>query len=307
MSPRRPEVSGILLLDKPAGITSNGALSRAKRCLGERKAGHTGALDPMATGLLPLCFGEATKISAFLLDADKAYEAELLLGITTDSGDADGTVIATAEVPQLDRAVLEPVLERFRGAIEQVPPMVSALKHQGRRLHELARAGIEVERKPRPVRIERLELIALDPPRLRIAVDCSKGTYIRSLAMDIGAALGCGAQLTALRRTRSGPFRLAGAITLEALEKLDRAQARALLLSPEAALPDWPVIELNGSEAAAILHGQTVATDRPAMDGVRMHASGVFLGLGQIDRDGRLSVRRLFRMDDQQPGLQNCS
>lgn len=296
MSARRPEVSGILLLDKPSGITSTAALARAKRVLGERKAGHAGALDPMATGLLTLCFGEATKISAFLLDADKAYEAELLLGVSTDSGDADGAVLATAAVPALDRATLEAVLDRFRGPIEQLPPMKSALKHQGRRLYELARAGIEVERPRRPVRIETLELLALALPRLKIRVRCSKGTYIRSLAMDIGDALGCGAHLTALRRTASGPFRLADAITLDKLQALSRQQARARLLSPEAALPDWPRIDLDVAQVAAIRQGRAVKTDHASSAGVRMYADCGFVGLGAIDAAGVLRVRRLFHM-----------
>lgn len=298
MSASRPAVSGILLLDKPAGMTSTAALSRAKRCINERKAGHTGALDPMATGLLPLCFGEATKISAFLLDADKSYAAELLLGETTYSGDADGEVTSTASVPDLTAADLEPVLERFRGPILQVPPMVSALKHQGRRLHELARAGIEVERPPRPVRIDRLELIGKELPRIRIRVDCSKGTYIRSLAMEIGEALGCGAHLTALRRLRSGPFELHNAVTLECLQQLSVAQARDRLLAPDAALPDWPLVQLNADQTEAVSHGKSIQLDWAAADGVRMYKGARFLGLGQIEIDGMLKVRRLFHLPE---------
>ena len=225
--------SGILLLDKPRGLTSNQALGRAKYLLGLRKAGHTGALDPMATGLLPLCFGEATKVSAFLLDADKGYLAEARLGVATDSGDADGEEIARQPVPDLDRARVEQALEEFRGPIDQVPPMYSALKHNGKRLHELARAGIEVDRPPRRVTIFNLDLLALEGDRLTLRVQCSKGTYIRSLAMDLGERLGCGAHLTALRRERSGPFELRDAVTLDDLEALgSEPERRALLRVP---------------------------------------------------------------------------
>ncbi|MEX2499277.1 MAG: tRNA pseudouridine(55) synthase TruB [Wenzhouxiangellaceae bacterium] len=286
--------SGILLLDKPLGLTSNAALSRVKRILGIRKAGHTGALDPLATGLLPLCFGQATKVSAFLLDADKEYLAEVRLGETTASGDAEGEVLERREVAALTRADAEDVLERFRGPIEQVPPMYSALKHKGRRLHELARAGIEVERKPRPVTIYRLDLLELDPPLISLRVRCSKGTYIRSLATDIGEALGCGAHLSALRRTASGPFSLEDAVTLEALEEMDVDRARGLLLPSDAALPQLPAVELDDVAAVDIGHGKPVATGHPAAELVRIYAAGGFLGLGQVDEKGLLQVRRLF-------------
>mgnify|MGYP006288020815 CR=1 FL=1 len=289
--------SGILLLDKPAGLTSNQALGRVKRLLGIRKAGHTGALDPMATGLLPLCFGEATKISAFLLDADKRYLAELKLGVTTDSGDADGAVTASADVPMLDRDDIEPVLARFRGAIEQVPPMVSALKHKGKRLHELARAGIEVERKPRPVTIHTLDLLDVERDRLTLRVDCTKGTYIRSLGMDIGDALGCGAHLTALRRERSGPFDLVDAVDLDTLESNGEAAARARLLPADLALADRPSVELDAERAARLQQGQAVDAEGEAADPVRIYSEGVFLGLGRVDERGILRPRRLFNPD----------
>lgn len=290
----RPTDSGILLLDKPAGITSNQALGRAKRVLGIRKAGHTGALDPLATGLLPLCFGEATKVSAFLLDADKGYLAEVRLGERTASGDAEGEVIERAAVPALDRALLESVLDRFRGEIDQVPPMYSALKHQGRRLHELARAGVEVERKPRRITIHALELLDFDDRRLTLRVACTKGTYIRSLAMDIGAALGCGAHLSALRREKSGPFALADAIALDALQALEPAAARALLLPADRALISLPQIHLDAAAADALGHGRAVAVAAATADPVRMYSGNRFLGLGRIDANGMLRVRRLF-------------
>ena len=203
----RRVVDGVLLLDKSQGVSSNGALQTARRLLNAAKAGHTGTLDPMASGLLPLTFGEATKFSQMLLDADKVYEAVVQLGVDTDSGDADGAVIATRPVA-VDRAALEAVLTRFRGEIEQVPPMYSALKRDGKALYEYAREGIELEREARRVTIHALELLDFAGERFAIRVHCSKGTYIRSLAMDIGAALGCGAHLCALRRTAIGAFEL---------------------------------------------------------------------------------------------------
>ena len=289
--------SGILLLDKPRGLTSNAALGRAKWLMGLRKAGHTGALDPMATGLLPLCFGEATKVSGFLLDADKGYRAEILLGQTTDSGDADGEVTATAAVPELDRAMLETVLDRFRGPIDQIPPMYSALKHNGKRLHELARAGVEVKREPRRVTIHRLDLVELDSPRMTLEVECSKGTYIRSLAMDLGEQLGCGAHLTGLRRFCSGPFSLDQAITLEVLEAMSPDQRRAALLPPDAALLEFPEVRLDDGQAGDIRHGRKVALMQDPVEAVRMYAGDGFLGVGEIGPDGMLRVRRLFRTD----------
>jgi len=293
MSSEKP-ADGILLLDKPAGITSNAALTRAKRVLSIRKAGHTGALDPLATGLLPLCFGEATKVSAFLLDSDKGYIAEIALGAETASGDAEGELVARAQVPEIDAEALESVLAEFRGSIDQIPPMYSALKHQGKRLHELARAGIEVERKPRPVVIHALELLDRGVDRLRIRVVCSKGTYIRSLAVDIGRAMGCRAHLASLRREICGPFSIGDAITLEALEDLSGDEARGLLIGADAALPGWPRIEVESAAAADIGHGRAVATGRGPEDRVRIYAGGRFLGLGRIDAGGMLRIRRLF-------------
>lgn len=287
--------SGILLLDKPRGITSNAALGRAKRVLNIRKAGHTGALDPLATGLLPLCFGQATKVSGLLLDADKSYVADIELGSETDSGDAEGTVVERHEVPGISADRVESVLARFRGEIDQVPPMYSALKHQGRRLHELARAGIEVERKPRRVTIHDLELLDRGPSRLTLRVRCSKGTYIRSLAVDIGRVLECGAHLAALRRDASGPFSLREAIALDDLEIMSEEDARARLLPPDRALLDWPRIDLDADAADEIRHGRTVPTDCPPSEGIRMYTGNRFLGLGRLDEGGVLRVRRLFK------------
>lgn len=290
---RRP-VDGVLLLDKPQGLSSNTALQRARRLLNAAKAGHTGTLDPMATGLLPLTFGEATKFSQMLLDADKTYEAVVQLGVETDSGDAEGKVLATRPVT-VDRAALEAALARFRGEIEQVPPMYSALKRDGKALYEYARAGIELEREARRVTIHALDLLDFDGERFALRVHCSKGTYIRSLAMDIGAALGCGAHLAALRRTAIGGFDLAGAVTLEALEAAGEGGRDALLAPVDALVADFPVLKLDEEAARALLQGRTLALPG-AHPGERVRAYGPagFLGLAQWQDDGRLAARRLI-------------
>ena len=251
--PRRA-VHGVLLLDKPIGLSSNDALQKAKRLFRAEKAGHTGTLDPLATGLLPLCFGAATKFSQVSLDADKAYRATLMLGTTTTTGDAEGTVRQQRPV-RLDRAAIEAACARFTGAIKQVPPMHSALKHQGRALYEYARAGVEIDRAPRALTIHRIDIVAWQDATLVLDVVCSKGTYIRTLAEDIGEALGCGAHLAALRRTASGPLTLAGAVTLPALEAMTEAERDACLLRPDTLLADWPEIRLPADEAARFLTG----------------------------------------------------
>ncbi len=287
--------NGILLLDKPPGISSNAALSRVKRLLGIKKAGHTGTLDPLASGLLVLCFGEATKVSAFLLDADKGYEAELHLGVTTDSEDAEGEIIAEREVPALDEAAIEAVLKRFRGDIEQVPPMYSALKHKGQRLYELARKGETVERPPRAVTIRELTLLDLELPRVRLAVRCTKGTYIRSLARDIGEALDCGAHLSGLRRTLSAPFHVDAAVSFEALDALERDQARSLLLPPDRALEHLPGVHLDADQTRRARHGQTIAGLSEVHEGsVRIYGEDTFIGIGEMDGQGRLRPKRLL-------------
>ena len=289
------QVDGVLLLDKPIGMTSNDALQKARRLFSAARGGHTGTLDPLASGLLPLCFGEATKFSADLLDADKTYEAELHLGVTTDSGDAEGRVAATAAV-DVDAEAISGVLARFTGRLAQVPPMHSALKRDGRPLYELARQGIEVERQPREVTIHALECLGLAGDRLRLRVACSKGTYVRVLAADIGAALGCGAHLSALRRTRVGKLDLAAAVTLAALESLDETTRPAMLLPVDALLAGLPALELDGLAAQRFRHGNPVDLPSGIADKARVYAEGRLLGLGEARADGRLWPKRLVQL-----------
>jgi len=293
VKPARQPVDGVLLLNKPVGITSNAALQKAKWLLNAKKAGHTGTLDPFADGLLPLCFGEATKFSAYLLDADKHYRAVLQLGVTTTTGDPEGEILATRDV-RTGRAEIEAVLPRFMGEIEQIPPMHSALKHQGRPLYEYARAGIEIDRPPRKVTIRSLEMIECAPPRVVLDVQCSAGTYIRTLAQDIGAALGCGAHLTALTRLGSGGFKLEQAQSLAELEALDPAQRHALLLPADCLVAHLPAVQLEDADAAALCQGRSIThvTAEPGL--IRAYtASNTFIGLVNADT-GQLVPRRLI-------------
>jgi len=287
-------VDGVLLLDKPLGLTSNDALQKARRLFSAAKGGHTGTLDPAATGLLPLCFGEATKFSADLLDADKTYEATVQLGATTDSGDAEGQVIATSPVT-VSEADVRQALPRFTGAIEQIPPMHSALKRNGRPLYELARKGIEVERAPRAVTIHALELLDFAGDRLTLRVRCSKGTYIRVLATDLGQALGCGAHLTGLRRTAVGDLDLNGAITLAELEALAE-EARSSRLQPvDALLQSLPALAIAGEAAERFSHGNPVDLPDGLAGKIRVYADGRLLGVGEPGIDGRLWPKRLVQ------------
>jgi tRNA pseudouridine55 synthase len=296
-------LNGILVLDKPDGASSNRVLQRVKHLYGAAKAGHTGSLDPMATGVLPLCFGEATKLSQFLLDADKAYESTFVLGVATETGDAEGRERARASAAGLSEVDIETALRPFRGDIEQVPSMYSAIKHEGRPLYELARQGIEIERKPRAIRIDEYSLLAFRPgetAQIDVRVRCSKGTYIRSLAEDLGAALGCGAHVSRLRRTRSGPFSLEDAVSLPALESLhergDQAAMDALLLPASAALADMPEVLLSDSAGFYLRQGQAVLVPNAPCDGMVRCAlkGGEFLGIGEILDDGRVAPRRLM-------------
>ncbi|NLZ39862.1 MAG: tRNA pseudouridine(55) synthase TruB [Comamonadaceae bacterium] len=252
--PPRRALHGVLLVDKPLGWTSRDALAKAMGLLRAAKGGHTGTLDPLATGLLPLALGAAAKFAQVNLEADKRYRATLRLGERTSTGDGEGEVVERREL-RCGRADVEAVLARFMGAIEQLPPMHSAVKQGGRALYEYARAGVAVERRPRRVTIHRIALVAWEPPLATVDVHCSKGTYIRTLAEDIGAALGCGATLAALRRTASGPFDVADAITPDALAALDDDARLARLLPPDALLAGWPAVQLAEAEAARFLTG----------------------------------------------------
>lgn len=290
--PRRI-VDGVLLLDKPQGMTSNAALQSARRLFNAAKAGHTGTLDPMATGLLPLTFGEATKFSQILLDADKTYEAGVRLGVETDTGDAEGEVVRRSPVA-VDGAQLHAVLARFRGEIEQVPPMHSALKRDGKPLYEYARAGIEVERAARRVVIHALELLDHAEDHFSIRVRCSKGTYIRSLAMDIGAALGCGAHLDSLRRTAIGPFELAQSVALPTLEAASLSQRDALLAPVDALVGHFDRVDLDPVQAAFALQGRALRLAGQGAGIVRLYDGGRFLGLAEWHEDGSLRPKRLI-------------
>ena len=293
--PKGDPVDGVLLLDKPAGITSSGALAKARWLLGARKGGHTGTLDPLATGLLPLTFGEATKFSADLLDADKAYEARVRFGVTTSTGDGEGEVTGRGQV-QFSHGELEAALSHFTGTIRQVPPMHSALKREGRPLYELARAGRQVERAPREVRIDRLELLAFADDGALLRVDCSKGTYVRVLAEDIGARLGCGAYLAGLRRTRVGALCLDGAMSLADLEALDLPARRARLLPLDALLASLPSVELSETDAGRFAHGQRLPLRIAPAPRVRVYARDAqLLGVASIDEYGVLAPQRLVQ------------
>lgn len=298
----RRAVHGVLILDKPRGFSSNAALQKVRWLLNAEKAGHTGSLDPLATGVLPLCFGEATKFSQYLLDADKGYETLMQLGVTTSTGDAEGEVLERREVA-VTREDIEALLPRFRGDIQQVPPMYSALKKDGQPLYKLARAGEVVEREARSVTISRLELLAFENGQARLSVSCSKGTYIRTLVEDLGQLLGCGAHVAELRRTQAGPFTLAQAVSLEELEKAHaEGGAEALdrfLLPVDCGLQDWPVVQLTEHSAYYWLHGQPVrAPGAPAQGLMRVEDhEGRFIGIGEASDDGRVAPRRLIRSE----------
>ena len=297
---KRVPVHGVLLLDKAAGHSSNDVLIKAKRLFNAEKAGHTGTLDPFATGLLPLCFGEATKFAQDLLEADKTYETVVHLGLRSDTGDTEGVILETLPV-DVTPAQIESVLEKFRGPIDQVPPMYSALKRDGKPLYEYARAGITLEREARPIVIHLLEFVRYEAPFLTLRISCSKGTYIRVLGEDIGAALGCGGHLNALRRTQVGSLVLADAVTLEQLAAVDEDQRTALLAPVDALLASFPVLSLDDELARRFLHGQRLSLGKeaialPASAGrVRVYrASDVcLLGTGLMQEFGVLAPERL--------------
>ena len=303
-------VDGILLLDKPQGVSSNHVLQVAKRLFGAAKAGHTGALDPLATGMLPLTFGEATKFSQFLLNANKRYQTTAKLGIRTDSSDADGKVIATANVGDdiTQGRIASLLVEHFTGEIEQVPSMFSALKHNGQPLYKLARQGVQVEVKPRRVTIFSIEIMAFRGDEVDLDICCSKGTYIRSIVEDLGLLLGCGAHVKMLRRLDSGPYLAKNMITLDELREIAEPKAPdesqesiqtrldALLLAPWSAIEDAPVIELTAEHCQLIRQGQKVSVEHRPVSLIRIHEKGsnTFLGIGEVTDDRRLKPTRLL-------------
>ena len=292
-------IDGVLLLNKPVGLTSNTALQKAKRLLNAQKAGHTGTLDPFADGLLPLCYGEATKFSHYLLDADKTYRAVMQLGIATTTGDPEGDITQSRPVT-VSCDDVRVALANFRGEIEQIPPMHSALKHQGRPLYEYARAGIAIDRPPRRITIHSLDLIDCSLPQISFSVRCSSGTYIRTLAQDIGATLGCGAHLIALTRTESGAFRLEDAYTLERLETITPEERIGLLLPSDCLVMHLPEIHLDNPDRMALCQGRSFKSEFSAAPLVRVYASEhFFLGLAEVDTEGRVVSKRLINTSSQ--------
>ncbi len=282
-------MNGVVVIDKPGGLTSFDVVARVRRALGERRVGHTGTLDPMATGVLPVAVGEATKLAPFLLAEDKGYRGELELGYTTASLDAEGEVVARGDAGGVTREALAAAMAAWVGAREQIPPMVSALRHGGRRLHELARAGIEVERAARPIVVERFELLWFEAPRAGFEVACSKGTYVRSLVRDVGAALGCGATLTALRRTRSGRFTLDDAVPLAAVTRA------AALVPPPDAIAHLPAVRLDGAALTSVRNGRPLpAADTREGAVVRLLTPEGALAAVAQSRSGRLSYLRVL-------------
>ena len=296
---RGRSVNGVLLLDKSAGMTSNKALQQVKHLFNAAKAGHTGSLDPLATGMLPICLGEATKISAFLLDADKRYRASCRLGVTTTTGDADGEVVMTRDCSGVVKKDIERCIPDFSGSISQIPPMYSAVKHQGQRLYALAREGIEVERKPRTVRIHELQLISLNGDIAELEVACSKGTYIRTLVEDMGEVLGCGAHVVQLRRLSVGPFE-GDMVTIDELSAIaDSGGFAALdqcLLPIDSGIAHWPDVHLDPDAAFYMRQGQPIQVPHAPTEGwVRIYDKSQFLGVGEIQDDGRVAPRKMIQ------------
>lgn len=297
-------IHGILLLDKRLRVSSNRALQEVRRLFNANKAGHTGSLDPLATGLLPLCFGEATKVSALMLDDNKRYQVLVQLGVMTDTGDAEGQVLETRPVPELSRDDVLACLEKFTGEIDQVPPMYSALKHNGKKLYELAREGKSIERKARRISIFELKLLDFSRDQLKLEVFCSKGTYIRSLAEDIGHDLGCGGTVKELRRLEAGQFSINDAKTIEELTAMDERSLMQCLISVDQPLQAMPAVQLSDEQAVCIQYGQALDWQEASLQGmVRMYHESVFLGLGERLLDGKLAPRKLFNMSNQLKGV----
>lgn len=301
----RQRVTGVLLLDKPRGMTSQGVVTRVKRLYSAEKAGHTGTLDPAAEGLLPICLGEATKFSNLLLDADKGYWAAVRLGITTTTGDLEGEVQTITDFPAR-REDVERVLTRFTGVIAQVPPMYSAVRHGGKRLYEIARAGQTVARAPRQVEVKKLDLVALDGHMLQIRLLCSKGTYVRVLAEDIGAALGCGASLAGLRRTRVGEFQIEDAISLAEIEASDGSARLARLLPADALAARLPRVELEAAAAGQLAAGRVVCEPAAVHTQALARVYGPehrFLGVARIGAGGAIVPHRMMASSSSKTGI----
>ncbi|MDC9719492.1 MAG: tRNA pseudouridine(55) synthase TruB [Gammaproteobacteria bacterium] len=319
--PKGRDISGIVILDKPTGMSSNHALQRVKRMFGARKAGHTGALDPLATGLLPICLGEATKFSQFLLDSDKRYQTKAQLGVRTDSSDADGKVVETKACDHITLADVEAQLPQFRGLISQVPSMFSALKYQGQPLYKLARAGKTVEVKPRQVTIHNLQLMGFENTQIQMDISCTKGTYIRSIVEDLGLSLGCGAHVSQLRRLQAGPFVADQMVTLEDLQAIidDATMGQVvvegqwpditpafdaldqLLMPVDTAVLSLNAVQLAAHQIEALQQGKVIdhATDYAQLDVVRAYGStatntNAFIGLVEVQPEGRLKAKRLM-------------
>ena len=302
LMPRRRKgrkVDGIIVVDKPQGISSNDAVQQVKRLYGAQKVGHTGSLDPLATGVLPLCLGEGTKFSQYLLTSDKRYWVRIKLGVATASGDADGETIAQTDASHITRNDVENALSQFRGEIEQVPSMYSALKHNGQPLYKLARQGIEVERPARQVTVFSNEMTAFDGPELELEIHCSKGTYVRSIAEDLGQALGVGGHVIALRRRSAGPFMEEHALTLEYLaEQREHGSLDKLLRPIASAVGQWPEVNLTDATSFYVRQGQPVQVPHAPTSGwVRLNETcdgdNAFIGVGEVLDDGRIAPRRL--------------
>ena len=292
---RKRQISGVLLLDKPPGFTSNAALQKVKRLFQADKAGHTGTLDPLATGLLPVCLGEATKFSQGLLDSGKIYQAVVKLGETTSTGDAEGEILSIQAV-NVSRARVEKALNRLQGSVSQIPPMYSALKHRGKPLYAYAREGKQVERAPRKVHIEILRLDNITGQEIKITIHCSKGTYVRVLAEDLGEMLGCGAYLKALRRTGVGPFHLNEALTLPQLEAMNMEQRDASLLPVDSLLRALPKILLEDKNSRNFLQGNAILQAASSASGMARiyNMKQIFIGLGEITVEGKIRPKRLL-------------
>jgi tRNA pseudouridine55 synthase len=295
------KINGIVLLDKPLNMTSNQALQKVKRIFNAKKAGHTGSLDPLATGMLPICFGEATKFSQFLLESDKTYQVVAKLGVKTTTGDAEGSILETRPIPAFTREQIEGLLAKFLGPQQQIPPMFSAIKYQGKPLYELARMGIEIERKSRFINIHALQLTEMSPEFLHIFIHCSKGTYVRTLVEDIGELLGCGAHVSGLHRGAVMPYQHSKMYSLEALETLNAELGpevlKECLLPLESSVDYLPQVKLSTSALFYIRMGQPImAPQLPTNGFVRIYGTaGEFIGVGEIQEDGLLAPRRLVQ------------